>query len=689
MRMTLSQLPRRWLLITAALVVLSPPMIKATTLVSQPLHNQIGAAWYPAAYGVEEFGGTQIGNGIFYYVNFGSRNRLGSIAVWIGRSSSQACSGSIYIRAVATGLASHYSAGVNIATLPVGSTALTAFTFNPSDTVDFATGGIAFFEIGQVGDCAPYLASYQDTDVYNGGQLYYPAHSDLAFYIFDQFGQRTPAVVYDAVTDFSIQNNPAGTWSQGYTRTLGSPFAIHSTAQLNYIPGADRWTTPAIDPSLATARNNTGQTVTGSPGTYSPPPGMLVLHPAFDGTCDVVRWTAPSTGEIIISGKFTGLDVVTTVADTDVHILYNSTVDLIHAPILHGLGSEYAFSVTYSVTAGDAIDFVVGKGPSGLHQNDSTGLQATIALDPTLVFPLKGTTAGLVDASISPTTAIVNTVFDHTMAAKAGRTETYLLYGCDQEVMTFTGQHGDTHPASIPGFAGCVKAYAQPNGKPFSIAGMNYNGGGDTDHLSYDGHPGIDYRSFQNNEVYAATSGVVHYPTGIVGLPVKPSNPQGASAYHVLEVESDDQRLRVYYLHLDTYRTTAPFQHPDPSPAPGCTATVQLPIPEGTHVQAGCLIGLSGGWGPKGAGQFPPHLHFEIHKVVDQSHVSNDYGARAYTTCIDRSTGVPVSGGTLNCVPIDPYGWTLASPTRCPISGQATYGDPYECLTGLRNVRLW
>src|SRR5262249_50308657 len=47
--------------------------------------------------------------------------------------------------------------------------------------------------------------------------------------------------------------------------------------------------------------------------------------------------------------------------------------------ILHGNGTSAPFSITRVLTAGDTVDFAVGIGTSGFHQNDSTGLKVTIA----------------------------------------------------------------------------------------------------------------------------------------------------------------------------------------------------------------------------------------------------------------------------------------------------------------------
>jgi hypothetical protein len=139
----------------------------------------------------------------------------------------------------------------------------------------------------------------------------------------------------------------------------------------------------------------------------------------------------------------------------------------------------------------------------------------------------------------------------------------------------------------------------------------------------------------------------------------------------------------IYYLHLDTYvgQQKAPVN--DPDPLPGCAATVMLPLDEGAHVQAGCLIALSGKTAPP-IFHFLPHLHVEVHRVVPSFMVSARFGARAADVCIDG-----IVGQDYDCVPVDPYGWTGA-PTQCDArTGLAMTGDPYYCLTGVQSQRLW
>ena len=290
----------------------------------------------------------------------------------------------------------------------------------------------------------------------------------------------------------------------------------------------------------------------------------------------------------------------------------------------------------------------------------------------------------------NPSTAFVNTVFDHSML---NASDIFSIYGCDKKVRAFSGQTGaviDEQPVF-----GCNAAYAlDTNLSPIVISNINYSGprgpahpNGDNMHLYYDGHPGIDYRSALKNYVYAAADGIITYPCKMVGLADSPqgtptypckmqgiNDSKGAAPYHVLEIDPANG-YRIYYLHLATYITDPPQMVTDPNPAPGCPNPVTLPIPEGQSVRAGCLIALSGT-----AGTTTAHLHFEVQRVLPQNNVSNTFGARNNARCKDKPGFV--------CLPVDPYGWS-GDTQQCK-NGSPDQGDPYECITGIPNRSpLW
>lgn len=180
---------------------------------------------------------------------------------------------------------------------------------------------------------------------------------------------------HHAVADFSTSGNPHGPWSYGYRNGLAGVFNLYTIVQPNFLLGLDRWAAPSVDLNLGVARNRTTIPIAGS--TFDYPPDMLHMHPAPPNRYDVVRWTAPISGLFSTQGKFAGLDRALGVADTDVHIRVNNQTSL-WSTVLQGLGTEAPFTIFRALNAGDTVDFAVGVGPSGAHQNDSTGLKATI-----------------------------------------------------------------------------------------------------------------------------------------------------------------------------------------------------------------------------------------------------------------------------------------------------------------------
>lgn len=182
-----------------------------------------------------------------------------------------------------------------------------------------------------------------------------------------------PPGSYNAVNDFSAtQNN--GTWKYGYKSLSGSTFNAYPSNANLFGGGLDSWSPGYCCPMIT--RNNTGTTYTypGAPSVVQPT-DVLNLHPGPSGERSIVRWTAPSSGTYIITGRFQGIDTAGTT--TDVAVLHNSTS--IFTGNVNGYGNQAQFSVTRTVVAGDTIDFQTGYGSNNSYASDSTGLAATIS----------------------------------------------------------------------------------------------------------------------------------------------------------------------------------------------------------------------------------------------------------------------------------------------------------------------
>jgi hypothetical protein len=186
---------------------------------------------------------------------------------------------------------------------------------------------------------------------------------------------------YDAVRDFSIQQNPNGVWSYGWESSLGSALNLYTLTDTTSVPGMSVWlvseTGEYWDDPPYVAHNDTDKKVCFV--QVCVPPKYLHLHPKFSGELgvgelSVVRWTAPSTGRFQIEGAFMGLDYQPTT--TDVHVLVNSKKSLLNGPIT-SYKWPLIFNLTVKVLAGDTVDFAVGWGKNDQYA-DSTGVRVAV-----------------------------------------------------------------------------------------------------------------------------------------------------------------------------------------------------------------------------------------------------------------------------------------------------------------------
>ncbi len=180
----------------------------------------------------------------------------------------------------------------------------------------------------------------------------------------------TAAAPYDAVTDFSAAQNPAGAWSYGY-RSGGGQFTPSAVHNQQFGGGLDSWSPGTCCPSVT--RNSTGQTQTYA-GVVTQPADLLNLHPGPSGERSVVRWTAPAAGTYAVAGRFQGIDTAGTT--TDVLVTKNGAEEF--SSSVTGYGAQAPFSLSLTLAAGDVVEFSGGYGANGTYDDDSTGLAVSI-----------------------------------------------------------------------------------------------------------------------------------------------------------------------------------------------------------------------------------------------------------------------------------------------------------------------
>ncbi len=189
---------------------------------------------------------------------------------------------------------------------------------------------------------------------------------------------------YDAASEFSIFNNPSGTWTYGYSTTLGGTFNAYQYKTNQF--GLDMWVinfNNPTNPHPSIWHNGTGSNITTPTAYQRVLAGGLASHPGPNGEYSILRWTAPSAGTFSIAGSFWGDDQNGDSAD--VHVLRNG-VALFNGNVTGYYLTPVSYTANLTLSAGDTIDFAVGYGTDGSYNDDLTGLSATIIPEPTTLF---------------------------------------------------------------------------------------------------------------------------------------------------------------------------------------------------------------------------------------------------------------------------------------------------------------
>lgn len=169
--------------------------------------------------------------------------------------------------------------------------------------------------------------------------------------------------VWDPAVQFP-RTNPDGTWSAGWTSTLGSALNLYPDASL--FEGLDTWmdNTIRLHGTPMFAKNNTAGSIFGIPA------GSVALHPGCRmSEYSVLRWTAPKTTTYSVTAEFHSGDG----GNTSAHVLKNGDAS---APLLESAPTPASYAADVHLSAGESLDFVVGA--AGDCYYDSTPLTIQI-----------------------------------------------------------------------------------------------------------------------------------------------------------------------------------------------------------------------------------------------------------------------------------------------------------------------
>jgi hypothetical protein len=186
---------------------------------------------------------------------------------------------------------------------------------------------------------------------------------------------------FDAAAQFSLDANPNGQWSYGWSQGIGSTLVLDTIGARDSATGIDYWARSAPDESWPgffplVSHNGSGSTIVFSELVWQP--GELSLHPGPGGELSVVRFTAAAAGPYSIAATFAGL-APEAVATTDVHVLVNG--HSVFDGTVDSLVAKPSFGTVAHLAIGSTVDFAVGYG-NGNYYGDTTSLSATIAAIP-------------------------------------------------------------------------------------------------------------------------------------------------------------------------------------------------------------------------------------------------------------------------------------------------------------------
>ena len=215
------------------------------------------------------------------------------------------------------------------------------------------------------------------------------------------------SATFDISRDFSVASNPNGAWSYGWKTTLDGSFTLLTFAKTNIADNGvphELWALNSFE-QPAVLRNGTTNTaiVAGGQGNY--PPGTVWFLPGYEGRVQnygVIRCAVPMGAggqyevNTVVRPGFDG----SIQGDTDFHVLKNG-MELFGRQLAAGASASY--SNTVLLTAGDTIDFAIGRGADNSYLGAVLKIEATLDLVSTNAPPPPGDTNCLVAPRIATT----------------------------------------------------------------------------------------------------------------------------------------------------------------------------------------------------------------------------------------------------------------------------------------------
>ena len=178
------------------------------------------------------------------------------------------------------------------------------------------------------------------------------------------------ATTWDVTAQYSTTNNPDGVWSYGWEAAgaLNPTLNLYNTTGPTIAPvNSIQWydvNHHSVDYTPTIWLNTSGTEA------YGVLPGQVSLHPGWDGSYSVARWTSPIAGQVDVTGFFGA-------GDTGAMSYY---ISINGSTVYQRVNDQntYNFSFSPTVFGGETIDFIVGFNTVYGYVSGNTPLDVTI-----------------------------------------------------------------------------------------------------------------------------------------------------------------------------------------------------------------------------------------------------------------------------------------------------------------------